>query len=219
MKYRIMRKSCRYKINWVGLRKLKERVLPLDKKEIIVQSAIHLFQHKGIEQTTVSDIVKQSRIAQGTFYLYFPSKLSLMPAIAEEMVKVLVKRMREKISESMTIDEQMENIIESIFSINEEYSEVLAMIYSGLASTEHLKEWETVYAPCYELISNLLEEAIGMGTIQSSIQPHRTAKLIIGLVESAAEQVYLYNHSDEKEIENQKEAVTQFLFDSLHIKK
>src|SRR5699024_7542328 len=108
MKYRIMRKSCRYKINRVGLRKLKERVLPLDKKEIIVQSAIHLFQHIGIEQTTVSDIVKQSHSAQGTFYLYFPSKLSLMPAIAEEMGKELVKRMREKISESMTIDEQME---------------------------------------------------------------------------------------------------------------
>lgn len=191
----------------------------VDKKELIVESAIYLFQEQGIEKTTVSDIVKRAGIAQGTFYLYFPSKLSLMPAIAEEMVKVLVERMNQEINDSMTITEQMENIIESIFSINKEYSEVLAMIYSGLASTEHLKEWEAVYAPCYELISELLESAKQSGSVSSSIQPDRTAKLVIGLVESAAEQVYLYNYSDDQEIEHQKEAVTQFLFDALQIKK
>lgn len=191
----------------------------LDKKEVIVQSAIYLFQENGIEKTTVSEIVKRANIAQGTFYLYFPSKLSLMPAIAEEMVKLLVKRMNEKVDVEMPIDVQMESIIDSIFSINEQYSEVLAMIYSGLASTEHLKEWETVYAPCYQLVSRLLEDAKHNGSIQSSIQPHRAAKLIIGLVESAAEQVYLYNYSNREEIAYQKEAVTQFLFDALQIKK
>ena len=186
---------------------------------MIIQSAIDLFQENGIERTTVSHIVKRANIAQGTFYLYFPSKLSLMPAIAEEMVKVLVERMNEGIKDAPTIIEQMEGIIDSVFTINEQYSEVLAMIYSGLASTEHLKEWETVYAPCYELISNLLVQAQKREEIKLSASPHRTAKLIIGLVESAAEQVYLYNHREEQESEHQKKAVTQFLFDALQIKK
>lgn len=189
------------------------------KKELIIQSAIDLFQENGIERTTVSHIVKRANIAQGTFYLYFPSKLSLMPAIAEEMVKVLVEQMNEDIKDASTIIEQMEGIIDSVFTINEQYSEVLAMIYSGLASTEHLKEWETVYAPCYELISNLLVQAQKREEIKLSASPHRTAKLIIGLVESAAEQVYLYNHREEQESEHQKKAVTQFLFDALQIKK
>lgn len=189
------------------------------KKELIIQSAIDLFQENGIERTTVSHIVKRANIAQGTFYLYFPSKLSLMPAIAEEMVKVLVEQMNEDIKDASTIIEQMEGIIDSVFTINEQYSEVLAMIYSGLASTEHLKEWETVYAPCYELISNLLVQAQKREEIKLSASPHRTAKLIIGLVESAAEQVYLYNHREEQESEHQKKAVTQFLFDALQIEK
>jgi len=191
----------------------------LAKKELIIQSAIDLFQENGIEKTTVSHIVKRANIAQGTFYLYFPSKLSLMPAIAEEMVKVLVEQMNEDLRGTATIREQMQGIIDSVFTINEQFSEVLAMIYSGLASTEHLKEWETVYAPCYELISNLLVQAQKRGEIELSASPHRTAKLIIGLVESAAEQVYLYNHRDEQESEHQKKAVTQFLFDALQIKK
>ncbi len=192
---------------------------PVDKKERIVRSAIELFQKQGIHKTTVSHIVKRAEIAQGTFYLYFPSKLALMPAIAEEMVEVLVDKIKENIGDETDFPRQMEKMIQAIFSVNKEYSELLALIYSGLASTEHLKEWEMVYAPCYELVSDLIETAKQEGTIATQIPSERVAKLIIGLVESSAEQVYLYNYSDGTEIERQKEAVTQFLFDALQMKR
>jgi len=189
------------------------------KKDAIVQSAIKLFQTNGIERTKISDIVKEAQIAQGTFYLYFPSKLALMPAIAEEMVKILMKLIKQEVKNEQNVDEKFINIVNSIFMVNKEYSEVLAMIYSGLASTEHLKEWETVYEPCYHWLSDVLLEAKNNGEIRQTIDPDRTAKLIIGLVESAAEQVYLYNASDELEIEHQREAVTQFLFNALGLEK
>lgn len=189
------------------------------KKDAIVQSAIQLFQTNGIERTKISDIVKEAQIAQGTFYLYFPSKLALMPAIAEEMVKILMKRIKQEVKNEQNVDEKFINIVNSIFIVNKEYSEVLAMIYSGLASTEHLKEWETVYEPCYHWLSNVLLEAKNNGDIRQTIDPDRTAKLIIGLVESAAEQVYLFNTSDELEIEYQREAVTEFLFIALGLEK
>lgn len=191
----------------------------MDKKERIIKSAIDLFQEQGIEKTTISHIVKRAQIAQGTFYLYFSSKLALMPAIAEVMVEVLVKQIEVNIEGEKEFQNQMKKLVEAIFAVNEEYSEILALIYSGLASTEHLKEWETVYAPCYELVSKLIEEAKKDGIINISGSSERTAKLVIGLVESAAEQVYLYNYSDNTEIEDQKEAVTNFLFDALQLKR
>lgn len=87
----------------------------MNKKELIVESAIYLFQHKGIEKTTtVSDIVKRSNIAKGTFYLYFPSKLALMPAIAEEMVKILVSHIRKILSTSQSFDVQIEHQKEAV---------------------------------------------------------------------------------------------------------
>src|SRR5690625_2519250 len=187
------------------------------KREAIIDSSIHLFKTNGIENTKISDIVKDAQIAQGTFYLYFSSKLSLMPAIAEVMVEIMMKRIKNEVQTGQTIEVQLTKIVESIYSVTEEYSELMAMIYSGLASTEHLKEWETVYAPVYEWISNLLEDAKTNKKIRQSIEPHRTAKLIIGLVESTAEQVHLYDYKDKHEIENQQTAVTQFLLDALGI--
>ncbi|HLR41946.1 MAG TPA: TetR family transcriptional regulator [Pseudogracilibacillus sp.] len=191
----------------------------MGKRDAIIQSSIHLFKTNGIARTKISDIVKDADIAQGTFYLYFPSKLSLMPAIAEEMVAIIMQRIKEEVQDGQTIEVKLAKIVDSIFAVNKEYSEVLAMIYSGLASTEHLKEWETVYDPCYQWISHVLEEAKNNQTIRATIDAHRTAKLIIGLVESAAEQVYLYDYSDEDEIEQQREAVIQFLFDALGISR
>ncbi|MEI3607240.1 TetR family transcriptional regulator [Pseudogracilibacillus sp. SE30717A] len=191
----------------------------MGKRDAIIQSSINLFKKNGIEQTKISDIVKDAHIAQGTFYLYFPSKLSLMPAIAEEMVKILMQRIRNDVQSDQTIEIKLEQLVDSIFAINEEYSEVMAIIYSGLASTEHLKEWETVYATCYEWVSDLLKDAKENGTIRQSIKPDRTAKLIIGLIESAAEQVFLYDYRDEHEIEIQRKEVVQFLFDALGISK
>lgn len=191
----------------------------MGKRDAIIQSSINLFKKNGIEQTKISDIVKDAHIAQGTFYLYFPSKLSLMPAIAEEMVKILMQRIRNDVQSDQTIEIKLEQLVDSIFAINEEYSEVMAIIYSGLASTEHLKEWETVYATCYEWVSDLLKDAKENRMIRQSIKPDRTAKLIIGLIESAAEQVFLYDYRDEHEIEIQRNEVVQFLFDALGISK
>lgn len=56
---------------------------------------------KGRRKTKISDIVKLAGIAQGTFYLYFPSKLSVMPAIAEVMVEKMILAVKEKVQKDV----------------------------------------------------------------------------------------------------------------------
>ena len=190
----------------------------MSKKEEIVQAAIGVFREKGIEKTTVSHIVKAAGIAQGTFYLYFPSKLALMPVIAEEMVEKTMEIVKENIQEEATFQKKIEQLIDAIFLVARDYNEIQALIYAGLASTEHLKEWETVYAPFYEWISELIKEAAEQNIVRKTMNIDRTAKLLIGLVESAAEQVYLYDNTDEGEVHQQKEEVLSFLFYALGVR-
>lgn len=189
----------------------------MDKRERIVSAAIDVFREQGIEKTKISDIVKRAGIAQGTFYLYFPSKLSLMPAIAEVMVEKTMEIVQAKVSKTAAFPVRLDQLVDAIFEVSEEYHEMQALIYSGLASTEHLKKWETVYAPFYEWISESLQQAIEDQIIRDSVNPARTAKLVIGLVESAAEQIYLYDANKEDEAVVQKEEVKQFLRFALSI--
>ncbi len=191
----------------------------MNKKDDIVQAAVQVFRDKGIEKTTVSDIVKKAGIAQGTFYLYFPSKLALMPAIAEVMVEKTMDIVKETVQDGVSFVTKLEQLVEAIFIVTRDYNEIQALIYSGLASTEHLKEWETVYEPFYKWISNLLSEAKANGIIRDTLHIERTAKLLIGLVESAAEQVYLYDVTDEAEVSSQKLEVISFITHALGIKQ
>ncbi|MEC2076630.1 TetR family transcriptional regulator [Metabacillus fastidiosus] len=191
----------------------------MNKKEKIVQAAIEVFKEKGIEKTKISDIVKLANIAQGTFYLYFPSKLSVMPAIAEIMVEKTITAVKNNVREDEPFFIQMEQVVDAVFNITSEYREILALIYAGLASTEHLKEWETVYQPFYSWISEFLMKAKSSGTIRDSIHVERTSKLFIGLVESAAEQIYLYDTKQDDKANIQKAEVLDFLTHALNVKK
>jgi AcrR family transcriptional regulator len=59
----------------------------------IVEAATRAFSAKGVANTAVSDIVKMAGVAQGTFYLYFPSKdeavLAVVEKIGEEMLAAI----------------------------------------------------------------------------------------------------------------------------------
>ncbi|MCW7752598.1 TetR family transcriptional regulator [Desulfobotulus sp. H1] len=171
----------------------------MEKKEKIIAAAIDVFRGKGIEKTKVSDIVKAAGIAQGTFYLYFPSKLSVMPDIASVMVQRTVAEVRERVREEGSFWTRMEELVDVVFRLTEEYRDVLALIYAGLSQTRHITEWETIYAPFYEWMGLFLRQAQNNGEIRSTLNADRTAKLLIGLIESTAEQIYLYDALPEKE--------------------
>jgi AcrR family transcriptional regulator len=52
--------------------------------QLIINTTIHLFSDKGYFNTTIADITSEAGIAAGTFYLYFPNKLSLYKYILME---------------------------------------------------------------------------------------------------------------------------------------
>ncbi|CDF77919.1 transcriptional regulator, TetR family [Formosa agariphila KMM 3901] len=43
----------------------------IEKRERIVKASLSLFSEKGLENTSISDIVEESKIGRGTFYNYF----------------------------------------------------------------------------------------------------------------------------------------------------
>lgn len=186
-----------------------------DKRTNITLSAITVFQEKGIEKATVSDIVKSAGVAQGTFYLYFPSKLSVMPAIAEVMVTKTMDKLIDTINSDASFSTQLKQMIETIFSVTEQYRDILALIYAGMASTEHLQEWEDIYEPYYSYVAKILKDAMQSNNIRQSLNPNRTAVLLIGLIESAADQSYLYDSQNDEKITLKKKEVYEFAKNAL----
>lgn len=66
--------------------------------KIITDTAIDLFYKQGYHNTTISNITNSAGIGAGTFYLYFPNKLSLYKYILNEFQHNIRKEIAEKVS-------------------------------------------------------------------------------------------------------------------------
>jgi AcrR family transcriptional regulator len=59
------------------------------RKVELKEAAIQVFARQGYHATKVSQIVAQAGVAQGTFYLYFPSKQALFGEILEDYLSLV----------------------------------------------------------------------------------------------------------------------------------
>lgn len=74
---------------------------PEERKQEIIEAALHLFSQKGYEHTTIQDIAKYLNISQGLCYRYFKSKAEIFTATAEFYAQQILIQIRQPFPENM----------------------------------------------------------------------------------------------------------------------
>ena len=64
----------------------RTRKQPEERKSELIETARRVFREKGYAATSVTDIVKEAGVSQGTFYFYFEDKEAVFDAVAETIV-------------------------------------------------------------------------------------------------------------------------------------
>jgi AcrR family transcriptional regulator len=83
----------------------RRKVLPPEVREkALMDAAAKLFVEKGIEATTIIDIVNEASAGKGTFYHYFSSKEEVILALREKFSKDFVSGVAMAIEECPTTD-------------------------------------------------------------------------------------------------------------------
>jgi len=65
--------------------------------EELMAAAEKLFLAKGVEATTISEIVQEARVAKGTFYHYFPSKAEMLEALGARYTAMFMDRLQQAV--------------------------------------------------------------------------------------------------------------------------
>lgn len=176
-----------------------------EKYDKILQASIKVISEKGYESTSITDIVKIAGIAQGTFYLYFPSKSALIPAIADHLLTITFEQIKKNVSDQDSFWQVLEKVISITFQITESYKDILVLCYSGLAIDHSMEKWEMIYQPFYQWFENRMNQAIKNNEIIPSVDVKLTTKMIISLMENTAERYFIGNEHDALEEEYQAE--------------
>lgn len=72
-----------------------------EKKEALLTSAFELFTEKGIQNTSISEIVNRAKMAKGTFYLYFKDKFD----IKDQLITAKASALFDKANEELRLHE------------------------------------------------------------------------------------------------------------------
>ena len=113
---------------------------PVIKKEDILSAAHKLFSEKGVDDTSVSDIVKEAHVAQGTFYNYYKSKDEIFAAVLEKATDNIIEKVRETAeADGLTPAEKIGKMVLTDFKINRTDDSLFAVLHEDRYAGAHQK--------------------------------------------------------------------------------
>ncbi|MCK9556863.1 MAG: TetR/AcrR family transcriptional regulator [Candidatus Cloacimonetes bacterium] len=155
------------------------------KKEIILEKAIEVFAMKGSQQTTISDIAKAAKIAQGTIYVYFPCKEALLNECMQEIIAPVLQSI---IDSTKDIPDTMDRLYE-FFILHIRLVEAKPFIARFLTMEARQNEDFYVSFPDYnplkryvDYVETITKLAINEKRIRS-IDPKAFAILLVGAMD------------------------------------
>ena len=85
-------------------------------REVIINAAHEVFAKKGYDNSSVREIIGSTDLGAGTFYNYFPDKLSVFKAINERIVSDFSGYFLDEIERSNTFEEAVQIAFNSWFN-------------------------------------------------------------------------------------------------------
>ncbi len=166
----------------------------------LLRIAREVLAEKGFEATTISEIVSRAGVAQGTFYLYFPSKISLIVTLAAEMQASIEQALRTSYAEAKNLGDMIDRSVLAAFTIMGEYRDILALIHSGIRWIEAEEAHAHIFTPYHNLIAETIRRAQDAGSVSRDVNPEVTAVFIVGSIYYSADQCYVYHSSISPEV-------------------
>jgi AcrR family transcriptional regulator len=121
----------------------------------ILNAARRVFSEIGYGAATVRDIVRETDLATGTFYNYFPDKESVLHALLDEAAEEIRSRVREARKTSTTLQEFVEGGFRAYYGYLVEDPQTFELLRRNAGTVRSLFDEPTVGAGVAELREDL----------------------------------------------------------------
>ena len=128
----------------------------------ILSAARSVFDEKGYESATVSDIVRMAGVAQGTFYLYFDSKKDIVVELARKPMADMADRLRRALIGDESFEETLRQFVRTGFEVGFENPDLCRLMHMGSEQTEAHKQLE-VESEVMQMARGMFQRAIDAG--------------------------------------------------------
>lgn len=153
-------------------------------REKLIDVARQLFAHKGVENTTMSDIANASDKGRRTIYTYFKSKKEIYNAVIERESEQLVARLRDVVKSDLSPEEKLNRFIDLRVDV---IVEAIMQYYDGNVMLRSLfmrnvKKIEKIRYMALEKEREILDEIVREGLKSGVFDAERTRDLFPAVV-------------------------------------
>lgn len=156
-----------------------------DKRDRILLAAVKVFARNGFHATRVSEVAKAAGVADGTIYLYFDSKESLLVSLFEDRVEKLLTFMREELPKKPDAPARLRAVIDMQLGLLEgerDLAEVITVILRQ--STRLMKEFAAPrFTEYLDAIAKIVAEGQSSGAFRQDVSPHIAARAVFGALD------------------------------------
>lgn len=190
---------------------------PEIRRNELIEAAEELFREKGFEQTSVSDIVKNVGVAQGTFYYYFDSKDDILDAVLEHYLRKAEQAMKDLIvDDRLNAQQKLQLIIDMSFKREKGEKDFIKFLHSDENLLTHQKYMMKTYTTYTPLLTRIVEQGIQEGLFDTQY-PGETVELLLMMIGHLHDSLVL--SADNSEYYRKTRAAEDIIVKVLGIKK
>lgn len=163
----------------------------------LLRAARKVFRAKGYDGATVSEIVRAAGVAQGTFYLYFPSKRDAAVSLRDGLMETMAQAVATAVESRTSFEDRLESLIAACFKVARRNADLFRLAFIG-ADEKHpeMHSESPEHASFLRAITDLFRDAVDAGEMEA-MDPEISARLAIGLLQHAIIEAFVFGEGEE----------------------
>lgn len=173
-----------------------------EKAQQIRKAALRVFQEKGYHKSSISDILRYTDIARGTFYLYYNNKAEIFDDLLADLYRdIIVSLAFLNIDESNTrfvFFSQLKTLAQTLLKIFLQHKQLVSILVSSSIGRDSI--FDRRVEGFYEVLSDVVKSLTEKGVAAGHLREHNTellARLLIGGLKEVLFHWFVKNDSGE----------------------
>jgi len=192
----------------------------VDKRRLILDSAIHVFADQGFHHCRVSDVADEAGVAYGLVYHYFDSKEEILNTLFSERWQVMLDAISEIDSHAVPARDKLYMVASFIIDSYRHEPELMKVIIVEVTRAAntfgrlHLAKIREAYA----LIAGIVDDARRDGSFKTDISAEFAAMCFYGAIEQLLSAwIFDIVPQTEEEFERAKSLVVEAICGGLEV--
>ena len=169
------------------------------RREQLLRAARKVFRVRGYNGASVSEIVREAGVAQGTFYLYFPSKRDAAVSLRDGLMETMAQAVATALESRTSFEDRLQSLIAAGFKVARRNADLFRLAFIGADETHpEMHSESSEHASFLSAITDLFRGAVDAGEMEA-MDPEIAARLAIGLLQHAMIEAFVFGEGEESD--------------------